>query len=117
MLEDFLNMYPETRLRAEANQALAEIDTRLARKELDAARLYFRAGEFKAALVYYEYTRAAHPGAVFSDADRFRLAVCYAETGRVDDARPLFEELAAKGSDPGLSRLAQGRLARLPSSR
>uniref|UniRef100_A0A7C4GG07 Outer membrane protein assembly factor BamD n=1 Tax=candidate division WOR-3 bacterium TaxID=2052148 RepID=A0A7C4GG07_UNCW3 len=114
MLEDFLSAYPETKLRAEANEALAEIDARLARKELDAARLYFKAGEFKAALVYYEYVAGVYPGATLSSIDRYRLAVCYAETGRASEARPLLEEIAAGGADAGVRRLAQSRLARLP---
>ncbi|MEO0078489.1 MAG: outer membrane protein assembly factor BamD [candidate division WOR-3 bacterium] len=116
MLDDFLSLYPETKLRAEVNQALAEIDTHLARKDLDAARLYFRAGEYKSALVYYEYTIDAHPGIAISDVDNYRIAVCYAETGRVDEARTLLERIAAS-PDAGLRRLAQSRLVRLPPSR
>jgi len=80
MLTEFLASYPDSRLRPQAESALAEITSRLMSRELAAARLYFKAGEYRSALVYYHYIKQSYPESLWSPADRHRLAVCYLKT-------------------------------------
>ncbi len=113
LLSDFLTDYPESRFRSAAESALTEIASRLAHREIAAARLYFKAGEFKSALVYYEFVKENYPASLWSEEDRYQLAVCYAETGEPEKARPLLEEIVEKNSSPRLRRAAQQYLNRL----
>ncbi|MEO0069266.1 MAG: outer membrane protein assembly factor BamD [candidate division WOR-3 bacterium] len=114
LLENFLRDYPLSQFRSQAEEVLAKIEFRLARREFEAARLYFRAGELKSALVYYEFIKKKYPDINWLEIDRFRLAVCYAETGQKEKARPLFEEIVNNTSSPRLQQTAQRYLAQFP---
>jgi len=113
LMTEFIELYPGSEFRAEADSVLALIEQRLARREFDAARLYFRSGEYRSALVYYEYVLARHPQAGWSGQERLQLGVTYAETGCPDKARAVFEEIVAGPYDKGVQQQARGRLARM----
>ncbi|MBM3315994.1 outer membrane protein assembly factor BamD [candidate division WOR-3 bacterium] len=95
LLDDFVDAYPASPLLPRAESARAAIRGRLAQREFEAARLYFRAGEYGSALVYYEYIRQAFSDSLWQPADRERLAACYELTGRggpgPDAPVPVFE--------------------------
>lgn len=114
LLENFLRDYPLSQFRSQVEEVLAKIDFRLAQREFEAARLYFRAGELKSALVYYEFIKERYPDINWLEIDRFRLAVCYAETGQREKARPLFEEIVNNSSSIRLKQAAQRYLAQFP---
>lgn len=114
LLENFLKDYPESRFRPQAEEILGAIDFRLAQREFEAARLYFRAGERQSALVYYEFIKEKYPAIQWLEIDRFRLAVCYANAGQAEKARPLFKEIVTNSSSPRLKQAAQRYLAQLP---
>lgn len=114
LLNEFLEEYPQSRFRAQAESLGAEIDLRLAEKELAAARLYFKAGEYRSALVYYEYVRSEHPLARWNAADLLRLGICLAEIGRTDDARSLFEDIINGTWPDDIKQQARVRRSRLP---
>ncbi len=113
LLINFLEDYPDSRFSPEGKELLAEIDTRLVQRELSAARLYFKAGEYKSALVYYEFIIGKYPQIQLSEIDRFFFAVCYAETGQPDKARPLLEEVMSRTNSHRLKQRAQQYLTRL----
>ncbi len=112
LLNDFLYDYPESRFRAEAERALTDIQSRLAYREFEAARLYFRAGEFKSALVYYEFIQDNYHLTSWSESDRYRLALCYAETGEKDKAVTILKELAGNALSTKIRQAAQNQLNR-----
>jgi len=114
ILEEFLVLYPDSELRSEVNATLARISRRLAERDFTTAVLYYQAGEFSAALVYYEYLLGHIAQEDWAEDDRLRLAVCYAENGRPEDARPLLESLRATAELPRVRQAAEARLARLP---
>ncbi|MEO0079201.1 MAG: outer membrane protein assembly factor BamD [candidate division WOR-3 bacterium] len=89
LFNEFLENYPQTEFRAEAESALAEITRRLVAKEFDAARLYFKAGEYRSALVYYNYIRQSYPDSLWPLLDRHRFQVCNvrARPGSATDRR------------------------------
>ncbi len=113
LLVEFLDLYPGSEFRTEAESVLALIEQRLARREFDAAQLYFRSGEYRSALVYYQYVLDNHPRAGWSGQDRLQLGVAYAETGFRDKAREVFQEILAGPYDKGVQQQARNRLARL----
>ena len=113
MLTDFLLLYPESELLPRVQLTLDEIELRLTGRDFSVARLYHKGGEFRAALVYYEHIAADFEVERWEPIDRFRLAVCYAETGQTDDARNLLAELLRGDCEPELKRKARDRLARL----
>ncbi len=112
LLQDFLADYPQSRFRTEAEQALSQIEARLAHREFEAARLYFKAGEFKSALVYYEFIRENYPLLHWTEPDRYRLAICYEENGEKEKADSILRELALNASSPKIRQAAQNRINR-----
>jgi len=113
LFAEFLEEYPESRFRAQAEEALREIGQRLAHKEFEAARLYFKTGEHKSALIYYEFIKDNYPDINWSAAERYRLAVCYINTGQAEKARPLLKEIIATDASPKLVQAARRQLQRL----
>jgi outer membrane protein assembly factor BamD len=114
LVEDFLAAYPDSKLRPDAEQLRSDIDHKLALKEFDAARIYCRSGEYKSALVYYEYILDNYPAAQWPGDDRLALGDCYVQSGSPDKARPVYEGIAAGDYDGRVIQLAKDRLARLP---
>lgn len=95
LLGDFVADHPESPLRSRADSALAAIQQRLAQREFEAARLYFRAGEFGSALVYYEYIRQTFPESLWQQSDRNRLEtcrrICRPDSGSPKTVSPVYE--------------------------
>ncbi len=110
---EFLERYPQSQFRAQVEEALRTIGQRLAHKEFEAAQLYFKAGEYKSALIYYEFIKENYPDIPWSGTDRYRLAVCYFNTGEAEKARSLLEEIVASDSSPKLILAAERLLRRL----
>lgn len=112
--EDFLNQYPESEMRSQVEAALADVMRRLTGRDFNTALLYFKAGEFRSALTYYEYLMGRLPVEQWTGVDRLRLGICYQETDHPDNARPILEGLASGDFPPALKKEAESRLARLP---
>ncbi|UCG43707.1 MAG: outer membrane protein assembly factor BamD [candidate division WOR-3 bacterium] len=113
ILEDFLMLYPESELVADARQALDEILRRMAGREFEIARLYYRAGEYRSALVYFVHITDQLPTERWDETDLLRLGICYAETEQPEQARPVFEQLVDGAEAPGVVQQARSRLAEL----
>ncbi len=113
ILEDFLVRFPESALRASVEQSIADINRRLAARDFDVALLYYKAGEFRAALTYYDYLTERLPANQWPELEQFRLAVCYAETGSTEKARTLLAALGTTAADPAVKQQALERLARI----
>ncbi|OYD14080.1 hypothetical protein CH330_09415 [candidate division WOR-3 bacterium JGI_Cruoil_03_51_56] len=111
ILKEFLTLYHDSKLRPKAESTLNEIQRRLTQRDFDVARLYFKAGEFKSALVYYEYITIELPTDEWKAIDRYRLAVCYQETDHTEKARPILEQLSQEDIPPALKQKAHSRLA------
>ncbi|MFO7675006.1 MAG: outer membrane protein assembly factor BamD [bacterium] len=113
LLSDFIQLYPDSPLRPEAEQALAEIERHQTGRDFDVAGLYFRAGEYRSALVYYRYIAGSLPVERWEPVERLRYATCLAENGAAAEARPLLESLLAGGCPARLREQAQSLLGRL----
>ncbi|MGB9741656.1 MAG: outer membrane protein assembly factor BamD [candidate division WOR-3 bacterium] len=93
LLLDFLERYPNSEFQSKAKETLTQIDERLAENDFQAARLYFKSGEYKSAMVYYEYIQQSWPDLHWSFADRYRLGVCYYHTGQQEKAKAVLTQV------------------------
>lgn len=111
MAEDFLTSYPNSEFSSQARDLLARIENKLARKELEAAKLYFKFKEYEAAIMMLEYTVGTYPLAHEINAEiNYYLASSKAKLGEKEEAEAILEELL---ENPKWSKKAQKALDRL----
>ncbi|MBN2465056.1 outer membrane protein assembly factor BamD [candidate division WOR-3 bacterium] len=108
----FLEDYPDSPLRPDAEKLLGEIAERLALREFDAARLYYTSGEYKSALVYYDYVDQTYPAGRWPDMERYRFAVSLLETADTAKAREVLSALVTGPCEPEVKKLARAALGR-----
>jgi outer membrane protein assembly factor BamD len=113
ILEEIQEKYPDSKYRAEVEQAQEELFDRLAHKDYDAAALYFRAREYGAAKIYYQHILDTYPQTKWAAKAKLPLAICLAKTGSKQDARQLLEEIVKDNSNPELQRKASAELKKL----
>jgi outer membrane protein assembly factor BamD len=112
IVNQFLETYPDSPLRPEAEQLLGDIAERLALREFDAARIYYTSGEYKSALVYYNFVNGTYPTERWPGIERYRFAVSLLETADTTKAREVLSELVTGSSEPAVKNLARAALAR-----
>ncbi len=64
-LQEFINNYPESDKRAEANTLVAELRTKLERKEFEVAKQYLRVEDYKAAIGAFDNFITDNPGSIY----------------------------------------------------
>jgi len=106
----FLLDYPDSELARDVEQALARFEFRLAGRDLDIARLYFKAGEYQSAAVYYDHVTERLGADAWEPLERFRYGVCLVETGRPELAVPIFTALLEADIPAALKQQARARL-------
>jgi outer membrane protein assembly factor BamD len=114
LVAEFLDAYPESQYRAQAESVQAEVELRLAGKEMAAARLYYRSGEYRSAAVYFGYVRAAHPLAHWTGPDLLAYGISLREIDRVVEARAVFDEVIAGDYPEPLKQQARAQQSHLP---
>ena len=101
IVEEFLDAYPDSPLRSQAEQLRADVDERLALKEFDAARLY------------YNYVLETYPSAQWPGPARYQLAVCLLETADSAKARVVLGEIVSGNYETAVKNQARARLSRI----
>jgi len=109
---EFLETYPDSPLRRDAEKLLDDIAERLALREFDAARIYYASAEYKSALVYYGYVNATYPAERWPSIERYRFAVSLLETADTARAREVLSALVTGPCEPAIKKLARAALAR-----
>jgi outer membrane protein assembly factor BamD len=112
IINQFLEAYPDSPLRPEAEQLLGDIAERLALREFDAARIYYTSGEYKSALIYYQYVNGTYPAERWPGIERYRFGVSLIETADTTKAREVLSELVTGSYEPAVKKLASAALAR-----
>jgi len=112
IVDQFLETYPESPLRPEAEKLLGDIAERLALREFDAARIYYTSGEYKSALIYYDYVNDTYPAERWPGMERYRFAVSLLETADTTKAREVLSELVTGSYEPAVKKLSRAALAR-----
>lgn len=92
-LENFIKKHPESKLREKAEDYIKKINEKLAKKELEAAKMYFKFQEYNSAVQYLEFILEIYPNTLIAEDAKFYLARCYLEMGKEEDAKKLLEEL------------------------
>lgn len=113
LLEEASERFPESKLQADIENAKKELMERLAKKEFEAANLYFRAQEFAAAKIYYQHLLDNFEPTSWATKAKFPLAVCYAQTGAKEEAIKLLDELIKDDSNPELQKKAAAQRKKL----
>lgn len=77
-LQGFINTYPNSDKREEANALVTELRTKLERKQFETAKQYFHIEDYKAAIESFDNFIADNPGTVFREqAFLYRLKAAY----------------------------------------
>ena len=77
-LQGFINTYPDSDKRAEANELVTELRTKLEKKQFEVARQYYRIEDYKAAIESFDNFITDNPGTSFREqAFLFRLKAAY----------------------------------------
>jgi len=113
LLEEASEKFPDSKYQSDIENAQKELTERLARKEFEAANLYFRAQEFDAAKTYYQHLLDKYSQTSWAIKAKFPLAVCFAETGIKEEAKKILEELVKDNSNPELQKKAAAQLKKL----
>ncbi|MDL2254917.1 outer membrane protein assembly factor BamD [Bacteroidales bacterium OttesenSCG-928-J16] len=73
----FLNRYPSTTRKEECNQYIDELRDKLAKKDLEAAKLYFNMEEFDAAVVSFENVIKTYPSSDYVEEASYYIMRSY----------------------------------------
>tara|TARA_R100000353_G_scaffold38371_1_gene30449 strand:+ start:29280 stop:30047 length:768 start_codon:yes stop_codon:yes gene_type:complete len=77
-LQEFINTYPNSSKREEANTLVAELRTKLEKKEFEVAKQYLRVEDYKAAIGAFDNFITDNPGSVYrKDAFFGRFVAAY----------------------------------------
>lgn len=112
IVDQFLETYPDSPLRAQVEQLRGEIGERLALRQFDAARIYYTSGEYRSALVYYRVVNDSFPTERWPGMERYRFAFSLLQTGDTTSARAVLSNLVAGDCEPAVKKLASAILAR-----
>jgi outer membrane protein assembly factor BamD len=112
IINQFLETFPDSKLHPDAEKLLGDIAERLALREFDAARIYYTSGEYKSALVYYNYVSGTYPAERWPSIERYRFAFSLLETADTAKAREVLSALVTGSCEPAVKKLARAALAR-----
>ncbi len=77
-LQSFINTYPNSGNREEANELVNELRTKLEKKQFETARQYYRIEDFKAAIESFDNFISDNPGTSFrEEAFLYRIKAAY----------------------------------------
>lgn len=64
-LQDFINKFPDSDFRIDANEKVAELNDKLEKKSIETAKQYLRISDFKAAIESFDNFILDNPGSVY----------------------------------------------------
>jgi outer membrane protein assembly factor BamD len=82
----FLELFPDSPRRSEAEKVLAQIHDRLGEKVYNAAKLYYSKERFSAAMIYYDKIILLYPETVWAGKSHYYRGVILEERGESDGA-------------------------------
>ncbi len=93
---DFKDKYPNSIYLPQMDSLFSEITNRLAQKEFAAGLLYYKAGEWQSARVYFEYIVKEFPDTETALEAKYLLGEICWRNGEREKAKEIFEELLQK---------------------
>ncbi len=109
----FLDDYPQSDRRPEAEALLNDCLTKLAKKAYQAGLLYYKRGRYDAALIYLEHVLEDYRDTQWAKDARFRLAEVYYKQGEYGKARDEYRQFVEAFPDDKLAVKAQERLKKI----
>jgi len=100
--QNFVEYYPLHELAFDAEQKIAELNARLARKAYDTARLYVRMGYLRAALISFEVVIEKYHDTEYSPQAYLGKAEVLVQRGRYEEARSAVEGFIRRYPDDDL---------------
>jgi len=94
--QQFLEEYPNSELAPQASQKLHELRTKLAKKNYKTAEIYFKMGDYEAAIVYFQAVIDAYYDTIFGPQAVFGKAKSLHKLNRLDEAEELFQTFIEK---------------------
>lgn len=94
IIERFLIRFPESEWIEEAEEVKRKCFDKLAKKELENAKLYYKLAHFRSAEIYLEDLLESYPSSIHIDETKYRLGLCYLKTEKKDEAIEIFQELS-----------------------
>jgi len=111
VIDRFITRFPESELIEEAKGIKEKCFDKLSKKGLENGKLYCKSGHYKSAKIYFDDIIEQYPSSSHIEEARFMLALCYIKLGREEEAKEIFEELAA--SSGTFSKKAEKELTKL----
>ncbi|MCX7994506.1 MAG: outer membrane protein assembly factor BamD [candidate division WOR-3 bacterium] len=93
LLDDFITRFPNSIYSDSARILILQARSRLAKKELENGRLYFKMKEYDAAVLYFKYVIENYPETQFADEARFLLGLSYEKLAKKQEALESYKEL------------------------
>jgi len=98
-LHDFIDIYPQSQYREEADKKIIEMREKLARKQLESGRLYNTLREYESAIFYFDNVIDSYSDTQLYAAARLGKAVSMVGLGRWSEARELLNSIALDGKE------------------
>jgi outer membrane protein assembly factor BamD len=111
--QQFVEDFPKSDLRPEAEKRLSECRNKLARKEFATGELYTKMGYFKAAIISFDAVLADYYDTAYADAALFLKGESHIRMGEVEQAELSFKTLTVKFPDSPYRSKAEARLKNL----
>lgn len=119
--QNFMRIYPaaDQSLKDSAQQRIAELRDRLARKVFLSAELYVKMHDYKSAVIYYQRVLDNYYDSKYAPESQLRIAELQYDRNKLAEARTAlgnFEDKYLKAADPALRQRALELKNRLPGS-
>lgn len=93
LLDQFLTRFPNSQHTNEVRELIFDVRNRLAKKELENAKLYIRIGEEESALLYFDYVLTTYPETDVTAEAKYLAATLYEKKQQYEPALELYREL------------------------
>ena len=113
-IELFLTKYPESEYTADALEAKKKCMEKLARKDLEAGKLYMKLRKYPAARVYFESVLEDYPETEGAEEVLLLIGISYEKERDFANAREAYEKAISGSTDQTIISEARARLEKLP---
>lgn len=93
LLDDFLTRFPNSSYGDSARVLILQARNRLAKKELENGRFYFKIKEYDSAVLYLKYVVESYPETPSANEAKFLLGQTYEKMGKKEEAYEVYKGL------------------------
>jgi outer membrane protein assembly factor BamD len=112
-LNTFLEEHPGHEDAPEARKLLLEARTKLAKKEYENARLYYKMDAYDSAIIYIEELLEEYPDTKWAPDAHYLIGECYREQGNRDDALAAYRQVLELDASGKAARQAEKRIRQI----